>query len=124
MRHLLLVAGEADQFEDLADIAADIRTAGALHSSAIGYVLKDGEMREQRIILENEANIAFVCLKPAHFTVSDPNLAGARLLESGYHAQRRGLATPRGAEQRHQFARRHVKAYLAHCMDLAPEPML
>ena len=40
-----------------------------------------------------------------HVLAADQDLARGRDLEAGDHAQRRGLAAARGAEQRHQRAR-------------------
>ena len=51
--------------------------------------------------------------------VADRDLARARLLEARDHAQGRGLAAARRAEQRQQLARRDVEADIAHRRDVA-----
>ena len=110
---LLFVAFEADQREHVAHVAAD-RVAGlAAHAQSIGHVLEHGQVREQRVVLEHEADIAPVRGQVGDIFRTEQDATTVRLLEAGDHAQRGGLAASRRSEQGQEFARAHVKFHIA-----------
>ena len=84
----------------------------AFHPQAEGNVFKYGQVAEQRIVLEDEADLALarrhICdVLPMK---QDPPAAGIRIFEPRNDAQERGLAGARRTQQRHQLATRHVQA--------------
>src|SRR5215831_10904213 len=109
MRHLPIVTGESDQGEDLAHRNRDLRSLLALHPEPISNVLEDGQMREERIVLEHEADAAVIGLDAGDVAIADKNASPRRLLEAGDHAKRRGLAATRWSDQREQLARPHLE---------------
>ena len=72
---------------------------------AVGDVLLDVEVREERVALEDRVDRALVRRRLRDVDPVDEDLAVGRLLEPGQHAQRRGLAAARGPEQREELAR-------------------
>jgi hypothetical protein len=79
--------------------AAAIGRRDLAHLQAEADVLGDGHVREQRVGLEDQAAIAL----PGRQAVTSRSpmviRAGARRIEAGDHAQRRGLAAAGGAEE-------------------------
>jgi hypothetical protein len=63
-----------------------------------------GQMREQRIILKNRADIALVGLQVMNLAAIQTDLAAARLLETSDQAQCCCLPAPGRAEQRKKLA--------------------
>jgi hypothetical protein len=92
--------GQADQLEAL--------LGSARGRTAEGHVAGDGQMGEQRTVLEDHAYAAPVGLLPhagaGDGAAADLDGAGVGHLETGDHTQHRGLARPAGTEQRHQVA--------------------
>ena len=66
-------------------------------------------MREQRIVLEHQADVALDGRQPGQVATAERDRARGRLQETGHQAQRRGLAAAAGAEQRNELALRDVK---------------
>ena len=67
-------------------------------------VFARGEMRKQRVILKNRADVSLVGAAAVHQRAVQPDLARGRLFEPGDHPQRRGLAAARGSKQRKKSA--------------------
>ncbi|MNI53487.1 hypothetical protein D3C73_1083220 [compost metagenome] len=65
-------------------------------------------MRKQRVVLEDEADIALVWWLVGNVVAVDGDLAFGDIQKAGDHAQRRGLAAAGRAEQAEQLALRHV----------------
>ena len=89
----------------------------ALHGRAIGDVLEHRHVREQRIGLEHHAHVAVGGRELRHVAAADQDLALARHLEAGDHAQGRGLAAAGGAEQGHELARLDGEGDVVHGRD-------
>jgi hypothetical protein len=97
---------------------ADLRVARPRclgpHAQAEGDVLEHRHVPEQRVVLEDEADLALA--RPACRVTSSPwNSTCASLVgefQAGDDAQQRGLAGAGGPEQRDQFAGRHVEAHV------------
>ena len=74
------------------------------HLQAVLDVLRDGHVREQRIFLEYRVDVAAPGRQGRDVHAAEFDHAGGGLLESGDHAQHRGLSRPRGTEDREQLA--------------------
>jgi hypothetical protein len=78
-------------------------------------------MREQGIGLEYHAHITLVHGHVGDVLAADMDAAGIGLLEARDHAQARGLAAARGAQQREELAGCDVERYRIDGKDLAVE---
>ncbi len=109
-------AVEIDPAEQRAGADALVRLAAGLHGDGDG--IERGEMREQRVILEHEADRAPLRRQPDAVMRIQPRLAAdgdatlGRHQEPGDGAQHRRLAAARRTDERHELARparqRHV----------------
>ncbi len=70
---------------------------------AVGDVLGDAHVREERVGLEDRVHVAAVRRGAEHAASRDADVAGIRLFESRDHAQGRGLAAARRAEERDEL---------------------
>ena len=68
-----------------------------------GDVLVDGEMRIERVVLEDEGDVAIGGAQVLDRLAVEQDVARVDLLEAGDGAQRRGLAAARGAEEDDEF---------------------
>ena len=66
-------------------------------------------MREQRVLLEHHADIAFVGRNAGDRAAVDQNLAAGHVLEPGEHHQAGGFTRAGGAEQGNKFALGHIQ---------------
>jgi hypothetical protein len=80
-------------------------------------------MREQRVVLEHEADAALVGGQARHVLSAKHDAAGIGRLEARDHAQRRGLAASRRPEQRQELARRHVEGDVTRRVHLTLDAM-
>ena len=85
----------------------DVGLRGAPHLQRVGDVLEHGEMREERVLLEDDADVAAVGRPVGDRGAGDQDVALRRLLEAGDHPQRGRLARAAGAEQREEAAALH-----------------
>src|SRR5207249_11025973 len=85
--------------QHLAHAAAERLAANRAPPQAEGDALEHGQMREQRVGLEDGVDVALVGRQPAHLALAevDPSLRG--LLEAANHPQGRRLAAAGGTEQ-------------------------
>ena len=67
-------------------------------------------MREERIVLEDHANVALVRWRVRRKPAVDPDLARIRLDEARYRHQHGGLARARRAEQRQKLTLLEIEA--------------
>ena len=70
-------------------------------------VARDRQMREQRVVLEDDADVALMRRRARHVDARDRHLALVGRRQARDQPQQGRLAASRGAEQRHQGARRH-----------------
>ena len=115
-RHALLLAArelarqaraearEPDQRQRLLDAFFDVGLRQFAHLQAKGDVLRHGEVGEQRVALEDHAGVALPRRQQGDVAAAELHLARGRLDEARDHAQGRGLAAARGAEQHQEFA--------------------
>ena len=74
-----------------------------------GDVLEHGEVRIQRVILEDHRDVARRGLDVVDDAIADPDAAGVRALETRQQPQERRLAAARRAEQHEALARVDVE---------------
>src|SRR6266567_6067165 len=80
-------------------------------------------MREQRVVLEHEADVALVCRQISHVLPVEPDAAGVGFLEARDHAQRSRLAAAGRTQHRQEFAGPHIELHVARRVDLALHAM-
>jgi hypothetical protein len=103
VRIALAQSAQPDEAERLGDAFAP---APAVDAEA--DVLGHGQVREERIVLEDHADAATLGRHPGAVAgdgrVLEPDLAGVRVLEAGDQAQQRRLAAAARAEERDDLA--------------------
>jgi hypothetical protein len=124
----LLVAGEVDHRECGTDALGIGRFRQAPGPQREGDVLADIHVREQRVVLEDDADVALVGRGEGDVAAAEQDRAGRGLDEAAEDAEQRGLAGAGGAEQRDEFLRRDVERDVVQrphrSVDLAGRPDL
>ena len=119
------LAGQVvEQGQDLGgpvDAPADHRLGGPAQAHAEADVLLDGHVGVQRVVLEHHRDVAVLGLHVGHHPVADGDLAVGDLVEPGDHAQDRGLAAARRADQHHELAVLDLQRHLADGLHAAGE---
>src|SRR3546814_695381 len=87
----------------------DLGPRHAILLEAEGDVLLDVHVREERVGLEHHVHGPLVGRHAGHVLALQQDGALAGRLEAGQHAQQRGLAAARGAEQREELAPEDVE---------------
>ena len=130
-RHaLLLAAGELariavgeryqlDEVERAADPVGGVRPRHAAHLQRERDVVEDGEVREQRVALEDHAEVALLGRQVRDARVVDEDVARRGLDEAGDDHEQRGLPRAGWAEQRQELTARHVERHAVHGGDAA-----
>ena len=99
---------ELDQAQQLVDATADLRLlrplAARLDAQPEGDVLEHRHVAEQRIVLEDEADLPLAGADVVDALAAEAQRAGIGKIEPGEDAQQRRLARARGAEQRDELA--------------------
>jgi hypothetical protein len=75
------------------------RSSSSFDAQPEGEILVDAHVREDRVVLEDEADVAATRIDPADGTAVEVDLAARRPLETGDHVHRRRLPAARGPEQ-------------------------
>jgi hypothetical protein len=88
----------------ICDARGDLGLRHAVLLEAEGDVLLDRHVREQRIGLEHHVDRPLVGRHAGQILPSSMISPACRLLETGEHAQQRGLAAAGGAEQGEELA--------------------
>ena len=106
---------ELHEFQELVHAAANFGLGRPLPSAfdtqPEGDILEHGEVAEQRVVLEHEADLALTHVRVRGVLAIDDDLARIRKVEPGDDAQERRLSAPRRAEQRHELAGGDVDAH-------------
>ena len=97
---------EADQAERIVDPAAGLGLAEAAHRERKGDVGGDRHVREQRVALEHEADVALGRRQPGDVAAADLDPSGRRAAQTRDHGEERGLARAARAEHGHELALR------------------
>ena len=93
-----------DHFRDFADAPRPFRHRDSLHAQPELDVLAHRLVRKQCVRLEYHAEPPVARLQVVHHPPVNADLAGARILETGNHAQRRGLAAAGRPHEHDEFA--------------------
>ena len=97
-------AGHAHRGQRLLDL---LRDAGAGHPARLqgeGEIVEDCHVREQRIALEDHADVALLGRPPDNRLSAHEDLAACRLLEARHEHESRGLARAARPEQRDELS--------------------
>ena len=109
---------ELDELQELRHARADLVLGEAPrarpHAQAEGDVLEHRHVAEERVVLEHEADAALSHVAHGRVLAREQHLAAVGPLEPGDDPQQARLARARGAEERHQLARRDVQAHVVH----------
>ncbi len=101
---LVLVLPEPHQREELVDAAVDLRARRPAPLEAVGDVARDGEVREQRIRLEDDAVVPLSGRQPRHVAARHADEPRVLALEAGDDPQERGLAAAARPEEADELA--------------------
>ena len=112
-------AREADQLERLLGAPAPLRLGDLAHAQPVGDVLRDGHVREQRVVLEDRVDVARVGRQVLDLHAPELDAAAVGQLEAGDQPQRRRLARPGRAEQREELAVPDLERDAVDRLDLA-----
>src|SRR5262249_47040134 len=127
---LLLTAGQlarvfvgegpqADEVEDRAHALGLPRARKPAHAQRESDVALDRHVGEQRVALEDDADVALVRLAARQILAAELDDATGRLLEAGDHHERRRLPGAARAEEREELALRDVEADAVDGVDAA-----
>ena len=107
------VFGQLHQRQQLVDPPADGRLVGTTRprtaAQAERHVAGDVHVLEERVMLEDEADVAFAQAQPGRVVVAEHHVAAVRVQQPCDDPQQRGLAGAGGAEQRDEFSRCDVQ---------------
>jgi hypothetical protein len=103
--------GEIDKLQHAADPVGDLRFAEPAQAQPECDIVKHRQMRKQRIILKNEADVAAVRRFVVKPLAMQANRALGERLEPGDAPQGRCLAAAARCEQREKFAPLHLERY-------------
>ena len=78
------------------------------------HVLPNGEMREQRVMLEHHAELAALRGQARDVASVENDRAPVGRLVARYHAERRGFAGAAGADERDQLSRGNLERHGVH----------
>jgi hypothetical protein len=103
-RFAAAVSLEADARESFRGTTSPLLTPHPLHPQAVLDVLADRHVREERVVLEDRVDVAFVRRPARDVLAGEEHAPRVRLLEAGDDPQRRRLPRPRGAEHGEELA--------------------
>jgi hypothetical protein len=98
------VAVQIEDARGLVDRLVDIGFGCLAQLQSERHVVAHAHVRIQRIALEHHGDITVARRQVVDNTIADAHLAARDLLQSGDHAQRRGLAAARRADEADELA--------------------
>jgi hypothetical protein len=98
-----------DHAESGVDTRGNFCGEGIGDAKAITDVVRDGEMREERVMLEDGVDAALVGRKRVEASAAHPDFAGGRLFETGDEAEKRGLSGTAFAKKGEELAGRNLQ---------------
>jgi hypothetical protein len=122
IRHPGLKAVELHLRQGLVHAGTALGGRQAVHAQPIFDVAPDAHVREDRIALEDHVDRPPVRRLAGHVLPVDQDLPARGRLEPGQHAQERGLAAARGAEEREELALLDREAHVVNGQHVA-EPL-
>ena len=108
-RVFLALLGQADEREQLFDAPVDLGRWPTAVDQAIADIVGDRQVREQRIGLEDDAEIALGRARMGDVTPAHLDAAAVLQVEAGDCAQQGGLAAARRAEEADELAAMDVE---------------
>ena len=102
-----LAVEEALEPEPPRDLGGALLALGLLdtgHLQREGDVLGDGEVRVERVVLEDHRDVALLRRQVGHVAAADQHRARVDLLQAREHPERRRLPRARRADEHHQLA--------------------
>ena len=99
-----LQPAQIQQLEELRHTRRNVEPPPAFDAQSEGDVLEHVHGLEQRVALEDEANVALLHGHVVDALAADKDVALGRHLQAGDHAQDGRLAAPTGTQQRQQLA--------------------
>ena len=111
-----------DEIKHLGDARRDLRLGPFVRLEAVGDVLCHRHVREQRIVLEHNADAAFARREVVDGLTVEQHMPLALADEARHDAQQRGLAAAGGAKQRHHLAAGYIQINVFHGNEIA-EPL-
>ena len=116
MRVALGEKTELHQIEQAHDLSGDRGLAWpralGTDPQAKGHVLEDRHVPKEGVMLEHKTDIARANVGVGRILAMKQDTASIRGLQPRDDAQERGLATARGAEQRHQLPRGNIEVQI------------
>ena len=103
----------------LGDLARDLLRRGADVAQAERHVLPHRHVRIEGVVLEHHRDAAVAWPHRVDARVSEMDLAGARRLEAGDHAQQGRFAAARRAQEDGELARRDFQRQVANDLHMA-----
>ncbi len=94
---------QLQHFRGMIDSLLDLRFLGAGQFQTERHVVGHGEMRVQRVGLEYHADAAFGRRYLVHAAVTDHQIAGGDIFQTGNHAQQGGFAAAGRTDKDHKF---------------------
>src|SRR5438552_1015213 len=119
MRKALFQSLQAEQLEQLLDTGLDRGRFPFFDRQPESDVVKHRHVAEERIVLENESNIALLDFDIVDPLAANKNVPGARRFQPGNQPQDGGLAAAAGTQQRQQFSFADGKTDIANSLDFA-----
>ncbi|RMU44412.1 hypothetical protein ALP29_201819 [Pseudomonas syringae pv. avii] len=114
MRLALGVLAHLHQLEHFGHTGFDFRLGELVLLEAEGDVVGHGHVREQRIGLKHHVDRTFVRRHVGDVDAVEVDTPLGRALETGQHAQQRGLAGARAAKQSEDFALVDLQGHIVH----------
>lgn len=94
---------ELNEIEKLADRRLDFSMWSLLHTQTKGNVLADGHVSEERVMLEDEADLTLLHRGVGRNRTIQDDLSAVRLLEASDDAKNGALAASTRAQKRHEL---------------------
>src|SRR5215211_486376 len=105
---------EAEDLRGLLDALVDLVLVHLPHAEAERDVLVDGQVRVERVALEDHRDVPVLGGDVVHDALADPEDALGDVLEPRHHPERGRLAASRWADQDHELAVGDLEVHVVH----------
>ena len=109
--------GDVQDLRGLADLLVDLGLRELLELERERHVLVNGHVGIKSVVLEYHGDVAILGRDVVHALAVDEKIARGDLLETGDHAQRRGLAAAGRADEHDKFTVGDIQRELLHRND-------
>ncbi|EWS65443.1 hypothetical protein Y695_01300 [Hydrogenophaga sp. T4] len=102
-----LARQQVTEFEDAGGLVHTLLDLGNRHLldlQAIGHVVEHGHVRVERVVLEHHGDVALGRLQRVDHTFANADVAATDVFQAGHHAQQRGFAAARWADDDDELA--------------------